>query len=122
EDVSWYGTGSTVDLSHNSHSLALCLHGASQGDDDIYTMINAYWEELEFQVQEGAAQEWKRIVDTSLPSPDDFSNDGVDLEQTKYVLAPRSIVVLRRSGKSHARTATASPADSNRQEEENDAE
>jgi len=122
EDVSWYGTGSTVDLSHNSHSLALCLRGASQGDDDIYTMINAYWEDLEFQVQEGAAQEWKRIVDTSLPSPDDFSNDGVDLEQTKYVLAPRSIVVLRRSGKSHARTATASPEDSNGQEEENHAE
>jgi hypothetical protein len=29
--------------------LAFCLHGASQDDDDIYVMINAYWEELEFQ-------------------------------------------------------------------------
>jgi len=67
EDVSWYGVGPTVDLSHDSHSLAFCLHGASQADDDIYAMINAYWEELEFNVQEGTAQEWKRIVDTALP-------------------------------------------------------
>ena len=65
-----------VDLSYDSRSLAFCLHGASQDDDDIYAMINAYWEELEFQVQEGTAQEWKRIVDTALPSPDDFSGSG----------------------------------------------
>ena len=59
-------------------------------------MINAYWEELEFHVQEGKAQEWKRIVDTALPSPDDFSDRGVALESTKYMVAPRSIVVLLR--------------------------
>jgi isoamylase len=96
EDVSWYGVGPAVDLSHDSRSLAFCLHGASQGDDDIYAMINAYWEELEFNVQEGTAQEWKRIVDTALPSPDDFLDDGIPLTQTKYLLAPRSIVVLCR--------------------------
>jgi glycogen operon protein len=96
EDVSWYGVGATVDLSHDSHSLAFCLHGASQDDDDIYVMINAYWEELEFHVQEGTAQEWKRIVDTALPSPDDFSDEGSPLGRTKYRVAPRSIVVLCR--------------------------
>jgi isoamylase len=105
EDVSWYGTGPTVDLSHDSHTLAFCLHGASQDDDDIYAMINAYWEELEFHVQEGTAQEWKRVVDTALPSPGDFSNDGVPLAQMKYLLAPRSIVVLLRPRKNNARTA-----------------
>jgi isoamylase len=103
EDVSWYGVGPTVDLSYDSHSLAFCLHGASQDDDDIYAMINAYWEELEFNVQEGTAQEWKRIVDTALPSPDDFLDDGIPLEQTKYLLAPRSIVVLCRPKKSGTR-------------------
>jgi isoamylase len=99
EDVSWYGTGPNVDLSTDSHSLAFCLHGASQNDDDIYAMINAYWQALEFQVQEGTAQEWRRVVDTTLPSPDDFSKDGVVLQQTKYVVAPRSVVVLRRPGR-----------------------
>jgi len=103
EDVSWYGVGPTVDLSSDSHSLAFCLHGASQDDDDIYAMINAYWEELEFNVQEGAAQEWKRIVDTALPSPDDFLDDGISLKQTKYLVAPRSIVVLCRPKKGDVR-------------------
>ena len=30
DDVRWYGVGPTVDLSFGSHSLAYCLHGASQ--------------------------------------------------------------------------------------------
>ena len=99
DDVSWYGVGPTVDLSNDSHSLAFCLHGASQGDDDIYVMISAYWEELNFEVQEGTAREWKRIVDTSLPSPEDFSDSGWPLERANYVVAPRSIVVLLRPKK-----------------------
>jgi len=100
EDISWYGTGPNVDLSYDSRSLAFCLHGASQGDDDIYAMINAYWEELEFHVQEGTAHEWMRVVDTALPSPDDFLDQGLPLEQAKYVVAPRSVVVLVRHRKS----------------------
>ena len=96
EDVVWYGTGSTVDLSPDSHSLAFCLHGRSQGDDDIYVMINGYWEDLEFQVQDGAPQEWTRIVDTSLPSPSDFSDSGQRLTKSSYLVAPRSVVVLLR--------------------------
>lgn len=103
EDVTWYGVGPSVDLSRDSHSLAFCLHGASQEDDDLYAMINAYWQELEFNVQEGTAVEWKRIVDTALPSPDDFSDGGIPLERMKYRLAPRSIVVLCRPRKSQAR-------------------
>jgi isoamylase len=96
EDVAWFGVGSLVDLPHDSRSLAFCLHGVSQADDDIYVMINAYWEALEFDVQEGTAQEWRRIVDTALPSPDDFSGSGAPLKQSKYLVAPRSIVVLLR--------------------------
>jgi isoamylase len=97
EDVAWYGTGPRADLSYDSRSLAFCVHGASQGDDDIYVMINAYWEGLEFQVQEGTAQEWMRIVDTALPSPGDFSEGGDPLRTASYKVAARSVVVLLRS-------------------------
>ena len=96
EDVSWYGAGPTVDFSPDSRSLAFCLHGASQADDDIYVMINAFWQELQFQIQEGAPQDWLRIVDTSLQSPDDFADPGLPLQQSIYQVAPRSIVVLVR--------------------------
>jgi isoamylase len=97
EDVIWYGTGEKVDLSQDSHTLAFCLHGSSQDDNDIYVMVNAYWEKLEFQVQEGTAQEWMRIVDTALASPDDFSDHGEPLQTLRYSAAPRSVVVLVRA-------------------------
>jgi isoamylase len=97
EDVSWYGVGRTVDLSPDSRSLAFCLHGASEGDDDIYVMINAYWQPLPFQIQEGAPKDWVRIVDTDLPGPLDFSEHGLPLPQSNYQVAPRSIVVLIRA-------------------------
>ena len=96
EDISWYGIGPAIDLSPDSRSLAFCLHGASQNDDDIYVMINAYWEELQFRIQEGTPQDWVRIIDTSLPTPDDFAELGVPLKHATYQAAPRSTVVLVR--------------------------
>ena len=79
-----------------SHTLAYCLHGASQGDSDLYVMINAYWEDLPFAIQEPGP--WKRVVDTSLPSPDDLREPGneVALKGPTHVVKARSIVVLLR--------------------------
>ena len=99
EEIFWYGTGPAVDLSPDSRSLAFCLHGASQADDDIYVMINAYWQELQFQIQEGTPQDWFRVVDTALPSPEDFSEPGVPLQQPTYQVAPRALVVLVKPGR-----------------------
>ena len=42
----WYGVNQAPDLSFDSHTLAYCLHGVSQGDTDLYVMINAFWEDL----------------------------------------------------------------------------
>lgn len=65
----WYGVGDTPDLSFNSHTLAYCLHGASQNDNDLYVMVNAFWEDLTFVVQEGEAKDWLRVVDTTFRVP-----------------------------------------------------
>ncbi len=96
EDISWYGVGSDTDLGHDSRSLAFALHGESQQDIDLYVMINAYWEELTFQIQEGAANEWQRVIDTSLEAPFDFLELGNDspLQSLHYQVSPRSVVVL----------------------------
>ena len=98
-DVRWYGTGRRVDLAPYSRSLAYCLHGASCQDDDLYVMINAYWEDLTFTVQEGKAREWRRVVDTSLPSPQDIAEPGQETPLTRldYPVKARSVVVLRRA-------------------------
>lgn len=98
EDIHWYGVGAHVDLAYHSHTLAYCLHGGSYRDDDIYVMINAYWEELVFVIQEGEATDWYRVVDTSLPGPLDIAEPGQEgrLSSLKYLVAPRTIVVLLR--------------------------
>jgi isoamylase len=51
DDIRSYGVGPQADLSHASRSLAFCLHGASQGDDDVYVMVNAHRETLDFTMQ-----------------------------------------------------------------------
>ena len=71
-DVSWYGVGPQADVGNGSHSIAFGLRGGSQEDDDIYAMVNAYWEDLDFRVQEAGRGLWRRVVDTSLDSPHDF--------------------------------------------------
>ena len=97
EDISWYGVGKAVDFSYESHTLAFCLRGASQQDKDFYVMINAFWQDLDFTVQEGQPAQWKRIVDTGLPSPSDFANpnEALPLVNAAYRVKARSIVVLQ---------------------------
>ena len=98
EDVSWYGVNGQVDLADSSHSLAFCLRGGSQRDRDIYVMINAYWEGLNFHIQEGKVGDWMRVVDTSMPSPSDVLEFGKEetLSSLNYAVEARSIVVLLR--------------------------
>ncbi len=98
DDVHWYGVGPAVDLSHDSHSLAFCLHGGAQRDVDLYVMISAYWEPLTFTLQEGQPGDWKRVIDTGRESPDDLNEPGteVPVRSRSYVVAPRSVVVLMR--------------------------
>ncbi len=99
EDIRWHGVREPMDMSHDSHSLAFFLGGASQHDADLYVMINAYWTDLTFTVQEGEARQWRRVIDTSLASPEDFCEPGEEVRLTSqaYVVKARSIVVLIRT-------------------------
>jgi len=95
-DVHWYGVGPSVDLSFDSHSVAYCLHGASQGDCDLYVMINAYHEPLDFEIQESPAGGWRLAIDTGLESPLDIAEPGEEpaASSLRYRVLPRSVVVL----------------------------
>jgi len=98
EDVRWHGTGTDVDMAHESRSLAFYLRGARFGEGDLYVMINSFWRPLQFYIQEGEAGEWSRILDTSLPSPDDISEPGgeIPVPSLDYKVSSRSVVVLGR--------------------------
>jgi glycogen operon protein len=98
DDVRWYGAHGEPDLSYDSHTLAFCLHGSSYDDIDLYIMINGWWQDLTFNIQEGQSGEWRRGIDTSKPSPNDFSlhGDQPTIGTCQYLVEARSIVVLVR--------------------------
>ena len=107
DDVRWYGVRGAPDCSHASRSVAYCLHGASQGDADLYVMINAWEEPLRFEIQEGREGAWRRAIDTGRTSPDDIRPLGgeVPLGSLTYDVGPRSVVVLVSDTPSAARRA-----------------
>jgi glycogen operon protein len=96
DDVRWYGVGPSVDMGDDSHSLAYFLRRASQGDRDLYVMINAYHEPLTFTVQEDPTGGWERVIDTALPSPDDIVHPASVplMSSLEYRVEARSVVVL----------------------------
>ncbi|MFY9270040.1 MAG: isoamylase [Candidatus Manganitrophaceae bacterium] len=99
EAVRWYGADGEVDRSDGSHCLAFFLSGGSEKDDDLYVMINADPSDCTFFLQEGKAAEWRRVIDTSLPSPEDFlpPGDEAPVKEGTYRVRSRSVVVLIRS-------------------------
>jgi len=98
DDVQWLSTDGPANTSFDSHSFAFYLDGASEEDDDLYVMINAWWHNLDFTIQEGNTTEWNRVVDTSLQSPDDITEPGGEqqIENATYAVKARSVVVLIR--------------------------
>jgi glycogen operon protein len=98
EDLRWYGVTRHPDLGFESRALAFCLKGRAENDKDIYAMINAWWEPLEFGIHEGAPGQWQRIVDTSQPSPEDIvpEDQAPRVRSRSYVVDGRSVVVLVR--------------------------
>jgi glycogen operon protein len=97
--VEWHGVElNNPDWSADSHSLACTLHSFSS-TQMRYIAINAYWEPLIFQLPPVATSHkpgWLRLVDTSLPSPDDIVDGlaGVAITTPTYLVNPRSIIML----------------------------
>lgn len=59
-------------------------------------MINAWWHDLVFTVQEGRPGDWRRVVDTARPTPEDIlaAGEEVPLQGLDYTVKARSVVVL----------------------------
>ena len=62
----------------------------------IYILANSHWEPAECRLPERARGEWRRVADSSLPSPADFSEPGSEaaIPQDRYLVRPRSVVIL----------------------------
>ncbi|MHB0858574.1 MAG: glycogen debranching protein GlgX [Anaerolineae bacterium] len=81
------------DWGHSSHSLAMRL-AAVRDDVSVYLIANAYTESLTFALPDDVR--WKRVIDTSLASPDDLVTEAVApvMQSNRYQVGPRSVVIL----------------------------
>ena len=97
-DVRWHGRVGDVDFGPESRAFAFCLDGRSQEDDDLYVMVNMGTADLDFVVQQGRPETWRRVVDTARPSPDDAIAESAAprLAAPSYRVAARSLVMLLR--------------------------
>jgi glycogen operon protein len=97
--LEWHGVEiGKPDWSADSHSLAFSMHSPVSNKIG-YIIMNAWWQPLRFQlpsVANGGNTGWLRLLDTSLPFPDDVTemNTGTLITTAEYLVNPRSIVVL----------------------------
>ena len=95
--LEWHGVNlGKPDWSPISHSLAFSVRGQS---GLFHLIFNAYHEALEFElppVAEQGLQPWRRIIDTSRQSPDDFCTDGMPClaNSSHYRVEAHSAVLL----------------------------
>ena len=83
-------------MSASSRSLANCLRGVSQGDTDLYVMINASTEAQTFGIHEATTGHWRRAIDTARPSPHDIVDLGGEqpVGANCYEIQPRSVAIF----------------------------
>ena len=95
--LTWHGTRLyRPDWRENSHSLAFSVfHPIAK--EYLYVVFNTYWKPLKFQLPLlEYGNHWHRIVDTALPTPDDFCEltNAKTIYENSYRVAPRSAIVL----------------------------
>ena len=93
--ITWHGPRGEADWSNPSRSLAFHLHGEHL-QPDLYVIFNAHWEAQRFHLPASPGN-WRRLVDTNLPSPRDIveDRDAVPLNPNDhYIATPRSTVIL----------------------------
>jgi glycogen operon protein len=96
--INWHGVNlNQPDWSAYSRTVAFSLDN-TETDEHLHVMLNAYWEPLRFglpPLPQGIW--WHRLVDTSLPSPEDITEPGTEIliKGNQYRLNDRSVVILR---------------------------
>jgi len=101
--VSWHGVHlGDPDWSYQSHSIALQIQGrapvGAPGTDDVdmYIALSAWREPLDFALPQVKDIHWYRVVDTSLPGPQDIvdESEAPVIDDPSYRVGPRSSLIL----------------------------
>ena len=97
--IQWHGVKlNAPDWGDDSHCIVLTVRSL-ENRYMLHLMMNAYWEELEFEiprVPELEGRTWKRWIDTSRRGPDDISlwEEADVVWEAVYPVKPRSLVIL----------------------------
>jgi len=97
--IRWHGVKlGQPDWGRDAHSLALTVENQA-GTRLTHCILNAYWEPLEFELPPLVGEPrlgWRRVIDTSLPAPEDFCPpaEAPLMGGSTYPAQPRSVVVL----------------------------
>lgn len=103
-DIGWHGVKpNQPDWGAESRSLAFMIAGdpsLSDGPeaDFIYAVFNMWYEAITFNLPKlPPGMRWRRVMDTGLPSPDDFLEPGTEQllpTQSSVTVSDRSVIVL----------------------------
>ena len=97
-DEVWQLRRENSELRTLCYRLATGCHDERPGEDQLLFVLNADWRLSNVLLPEpGHGRRWRRLVDTSLDSPEDFLEDGKGIlldPQDHYIANPRSTVVL----------------------------
>ena len=102
-EMSWHGLEfNKPDWSDEARWLAVHYAPTGETNRQIYILFNQDSRPREFQLPPLSKGHWLRMMDTSLPSPDDFADSEKKLQQIKqfrYNAAAHSTVLLVAPGK-----------------------
>jgi glycogen operon protein len=93
--ITWHGIKlNEPDWSYHSHTIAITVQSLS-GRTAIHYMINAYTAPLDFDLPP-AASNWRKWIDTGLPSPDDICpwSKATEIQGSSYHVGAHSIAIL----------------------------
>jgi glycogen operon protein len=96
-DISWHGCELNNPGWYDPECRVLaCTVGGFDGDPDVHVMINMGWNAATFQIPAISGHSWHRLLDTSLPSPDDITEHGQEgpINGQEYLVNDRSSVLL----------------------------
>ena len=99
--IEWHGVKlNQPDWGEHSHALAFTF-ASLKARYQIHGMLNAYWSPLTFEVPppQSSDRGWRRVIDTALTAPDDFTpwDAAPRVTSASYVVQPRSMALIIRS-------------------------
>jgi glycogen operon protein len=96
-DIAWHGSrlNQPAWTDRGARTLAATMAGIDE-EPDVHVMFNMGDDMIGFELPQIERREWRRAIDTSLPSPDDIADSDaqIPVSGNQYLVNGRSVVVL----------------------------